>query len=80
MTPITRNERFLANAAGHTDVDLPEPVSREDVYLQELCERLKNVGSPSSEDIQAAVNAYLDEHGTSVEIATMEEFLEVLNG
>ena len=73
MEPITRNEMYLATAAGHTDVDLPEPVSREDVYLQKICERLKNVGSPSSEDIQAAVNAYLDEHGTT-EIATMAEF------
>ena len=80
MTPMTRQEIFLSNAAGNAEIVLPNPITREEIYLQELCERLKNVGSPSSEDIQAAVNAYLDEHGINqLEAATMQEFLEAIN-
>lgn len=39
MTPMTRQEIFLSNAAGNGD-DLPEPITREETYLKEICERI----------------------------------------
>ena len=75
MTPMTRQEIFLSNAAGNGD-ELPEPITRKETYLKEICERIAAGVTP--EQVQTAVNAYFDEHGTA-EIATMAEFLEVLN-
>lgn len=75
MSPVDRIETFLSNAAGHGD-ELPEPITRKETYLKEICERIAAGVTP--EQVQTAVNAYLDEHGTT-EIATMAEFLEVLN-
>lgn len=77
MTPMTRQEIFLSNAAGNGD-DLPEAITREETYLKEICERIAAGVTP--EQIQAAVDEYLNEHGINqLEAATMQEFLEVLN-
>lgn len=78
LEPITRVEQFLASAAGQ-GVSLPIPQTRMELFLQDICERLDGIGEPSAEDIQTAVNAYLDEHPATGRAATMEEFLEVLN-
>lgn len=77
MTPMTRQEIFLSNAAGNGD-ELPEPITREEIYLKEICERIAAGVTP--EQIQATVDEYLNEHGINqLEAATMQEFLEVLN-
>lgn len=77
MTPVTRREIYLSNAAGHGD-ELPEPITRKEIYLKEICERIAEGVTP--EQIQAAVDEYLNEHGINqLEAATMQEFLEVLN-
>lgn len=36
MEPITRKEMFLAKAAGEYNGDLPEPITREEHYLDEI--------------------------------------------
>lgn len=77
LSPVDRIETFLSNAAGHGD-ELPEPITRKEIYLKEICERIAEGVTP--EQIQAAVDEYLDEHGINqLEAATMQEFLEVLN-
>lgn len=77
MSPVDRIETFLSNAAGHGD-ELPEPITRKEIYFKEICERIAAGVTP--EQIQAAVDEYLNEHGINqLEAATMQEFLEVLN-
>ena len=58
---ITREEQYLAYMNGE-DVTIPEPVTRREQYLYELC--LK-------EDVDAgvvaeAVSDYIDEHGMAL--------------
>lgn len=76
--PLTRREQYLAYAAGQ-NVDKPEtPMNREEEYLDGICNRLDGISSPSAQDIQNAVNDYLDENGVEIgiRIATNEEFEE----
>lgn len=87
MIPITRGEQFLATAAGDADAPatLPEPVTRGEMYLARLCDRIAALTAQtpdiSPEDIQTAVTDYLDEHGVTINIraATDEEFEEAMN-
>ena len=58
---ITRKEKYLAYLNGE-DVTIPEPITRVEQYLYELC--LK-------EDVDAgvvadAVSDYIDEHGMAL--------------
>ena len=81
MIPFTRSEQFLATAAGDADAPatLPEPETREEIYLSELCKRIADIGDISPEDIQVAVTDYLDEHPAIGRAATNEEFEEAMN-
>lgn len=36
MKPITRDEMYLATAAGEYSGELPEPVTRSEFYLQNI--------------------------------------------
>lgn len=78
MMPITRTDMFLANAAGQSNGDLPTPVTREETYLNAVCERLDNIDKPTDTQVQSAVDNYLDEN--SVVFNTSAEITEVLNG
>lgn len=78
MIPITRTEMFLANAAGQSNGDLPTPVTREETYLNAVCERLDNIEKPTDAQVQTAVDNYLDEN--SIVFNTSAEITEVLNG
>lgn len=80
MVPITRTEQFLSTAAGDADAPatLPEPVTREEIYLNELCETIAGIGDISQEDIQSAVVDYLEEHPVTGRAATDEEFEEAM--
>ena len=69
MIPITRTEMFLANAAGQSNGDLPTPVTREETYLNAVCERLDNIDKP---------NDYLADH--DIVFNTSAEITEVLHG
>lgn len=77
MEPITRTEMYLAYAAGG-DNDLPTPVTREETFLNGVCARLDTIEKPTAEEIQTAVDNYLDENGISG--LTQAEIEEVLNG
>ncbi|MBQ1555381.1 MAG: hypothetical protein IIZ68_07985 [Clostridia bacterium] len=78
MIPITRSEMFLAAAAGDADAPsvLPPPVTREDYYVKEVCERLDDLADTSAAEITAAVTDYLDENGIGIRVANDEEFEE----
>lgn len=82
MIPITRTEMFLANAAGQSNGDLPTPVTREETYLNAVCERLDNIDKPTDTQVQSAVDDYLDDyladHG--IVFNTSAEITEVLHG
>lgn len=60
---ITREEQYLAYLNGE-DVVLPEPITRQEQYLYNLC--LK--GGTDPEAIAEAVEDYLDTHGMALEI------------
>lgn len=60
---VTRKEQYLAYMNGE-DVTIPEPVTRVEQYLYNLC--LKGGADP--EAIAEAVSDYLDTHGMNLEI------------
>lgn len=60
-TPITREEKYLAYLTGDYKADIPKPITRQERYLYELC--LKGMGGEiSPEEIQKAVNEYLEKN------------------
>lgn len=67
MEPITRNEPFLAVAASDEDAPdiLPVPLTREEIYWNELCGRIGDLAETSAEEISVAVTEYLNESGMS---------------
>lgn len=87
MEPITRREMYLATASGDADAPgtLPPPVTRDEIYLYNLCARIAELAAQSSdispEDIQTAVTDYLDEHGVTINIeaATDADIEEAMN-
>lgn len=59
--PVTREEKYLAYLTGDYKADIPKPITRQERYLYELC--LKGMGGEiSPEEIQKAVNDYLDKN------------------
>lgn len=47
MDPITRKEMFLARAGGQ-DVETPEPITREETFLQEIVDNIESGGGGAS--------------------------------
>ena len=77
LEPYTRVEKFLARAGGQ-DVTTPTPITREEIFLDELCEYIENIERPTQEEIDSAVDDYLDEH--SIVFNSSEEIEEILEG
>ena len=65
--PITRKEAYMSYLTGNTDQYPKDPITREEQYLFYLC---KNGGigggTVTPEQIQEAVDNYLDENGVGV--------------
>ena len=60
-TSITREERYLEYLAGDRKGNIPQPITRRERYLYELC--LKGIGGEiSPEEIKNAVNEYLEKN------------------
>ena len=76
MTTITRSEQFLASAAGEYSGELPEPVTRLEYYLKKIKETVENGSSVAPEDIDAAIEAYLNSH--DADIVTEQELSDAL--
>ena len=78
MEPITRSEIYMAAAAGEYSGELPEPVTRLEYYLKKIKEAVENGSSVAPEDIDAAIEAYLDSH--DADIVTEQELSDALAG
>lgn len=78
MKPITRDEMYLAAAAGEYSGELPEPVTRLEYYLKKIKEAVENGSSVAPEDIDAAIEAYLNSH--DADIVTEQELSDALAG
>ena len=61
MNPITRKETFLA-AAGGQDVTTPTPITREEVFLDEIAKRGGGSSLPSTETASAGDVLSLDDN------------------
>lgn len=73
--PIMREEKYLAYLTGDYTGELPKPITRKEKYLYELC--LKGMGGEiSPEEIQKAVNDYLDKNPVQPG-ATTEEAAQI---
>jgi hypothetical protein len=77
MDAITRSERFFAAAAGEYDGELPAPITRQEQYLKKIIEEIDG-GSVSPEQIDAAIEAYLNSH--DADIVTEQELSDELSG
>lgn len=76
MEPITRDEMYLATAAGEYSGELPEPVTRSEYYWQKIAQRIDAGGSVSPESINAAIEDYLNSH--DADIVTEAELTDAL--
>lgn len=79
LTPITREEYFLARAGGQ-DVPTLEPITREEYFLEDIIEAIDAVSEPTQEQIDVAVEDYFDEHGIDTLFIDSEDIPEVLEG
>lgn len=77
MEPITRNELFMAAAAGEYSGELPAPITRQEQYLKKIIEEIDGGGSVSPEQIDAAIEAYLNSH--DADIVTEQELSDELS-
>lgn len=77
MKPITRLEQFLATAAGEYDGELPAPITRQEQYLKKIIDQIDGGGSVSPEQIDAAIEAYLNSH--DADIVTEQELSDELS-
>ena len=78
MDPMTRNEIFMAAAAGEFSGELPEPVTRPEFYWQKIAQKIDSGSSVSPEQIDAAIEDYLNSH--DADIVTEAELAETLEG
>lgn len=78
MTPATRIEMYLATAAGDANApaDLPEPASRLEQYLNDLCVKIADFTAQTAN--VAEMKTKLDQIPIG-RAATDEEFEEAMN-
>lgn len=77
MDAVTRREIFLKAAADGEVPDM-DPITREEHFLRDIAETVAGVDKPTQEQVDIAVNEYLEEHG--VAFNTSAEIPEVLQG
>ena len=58
MEPITREEMFMATAAGEYDGEIPEPITRAELYWEKIISRIENE-KLTPEEIDAATTQEL---------------------
>ena len=68
----------MATAAGEYSGELPEPVTRLEYYLKKIKEAVENGSSVAPEDIDAAIEDYLNSH--DADIVTEAELTDALEG
>ena len=78
LNPITRLELFLAAAVGEYSGELPAPITRQEQYLKKIIEEIDSGGSVSPEQIDAAIEDYINTHGS--DIVSETELSQALSG
>ena len=68
----------MAAAAGEYSGELPEPVTRPEFYWQKIAQRIDAGSSVSPEDIDAAIEDYLNTH--DADMVTEAELSDALSG
>ena len=58
MEPITRDEMFMATVAGEYDGEIPEPITRAELYWEKIIFRIENE-KLTPEEIDAATTQEL---------------------
>lgn len=77
---VTRKEKYYQFLTTGTGV-IPEPVTREEQYLYYLCKNGTAGSGITPEQIQQAVNNYLDENPvTAGELSVQEHVLRIVPG
>lgn len=71
MEPITRGEKFIAAAAGEYSGELPEPVTRLELYWQKIAQRIDAGSGVSPESINTAIADYLNTHDADIVTETV---------
>ena len=78
--PITRKEQYYSYMAGESSY-LPDPITREEKYLYYLCKTGTGGGSVTPEQIQAAVDQYLEENPVSAgELSVSNHIISLVGG
>lgn len=78
--PITRKEQYYSYMAGESSY-LPDPITREEKYLYYLCKNGTGGGSVTPEQIQAAVDQYLEENPVSAgELSVSNHIISLVGG
>lgn len=78
--PITRKEQYYSYMAGESSY-LPDPITREEKYLYYLCANGGIGGTVTPEQIQAAVDQYLEENPVSAgELSVSNHIISLVGG
>ena len=81
--PITRKEQYYSYMAGESSY-LPDPITREEKYLYYLCKNGTGGGSGGTitpEQIQAAVDQYMEENPVSAgELSVSNHIISLVGG
>lgn len=77
---VTRKEKYYHYAVTGTGV-IPDPVTREEQYLYYLCKNRGSGGDVTPEQIQQAVDNYLNENPvTSGKLSVEDHILKLVPG
>lgn len=80
-SPITRKDQYLSYLTGNTDYYPTDPITREEKYLYYLCTNGGIGGSVTPEQIQAAVDRYLEENPVSAgELSVSNHIVSIIGG
>ena len=79
--PISRKEQYMSYLTGNTFYYPPNPITREEQYLHYLCESGGIGGNITPEQIQTAVDAYLEENPvTAGELSVDNHIIKMVSG
>lgn len=79
--PVTRKEQYLSTLAQSTDLYPDTPITREEQYLDYLCKNGIGGGTVTPEQIQAAVDQYLEENPVSAgELSVSNHIISLVGG
>ena len=79
--PISRKEQYMSYLAGNTSYYPKDPITREEQYLHYLCQNGGVGGGVTPDQIQEAVDRYLDENPvTSGELTVEDHIIRMVAG